>query len=63
MNGLASVKNLFILKLPPFFPSPTRQGKKGGNFKTIRSYIVLALGKMNKVIDPRPFNVTSVNYQ
>ena len=32
-NGLAYVKNMFVLKLPPF-PSPTRQGKKRGNFKT-----------------------------
>ena len=29
-NGLASVKNMFVLN----FSSTTRQGKKGGNFKT-----------------------------
>ena len=32
-NGLASVKTMFVLNCRPF-PSPTRQGKKGGNFKT-----------------------------
>ena len=42
------MKNMFVLKLPPF-PSLTRQGKKVGNFKTsmhlIRSYNVSTLEK------------------
>ena len=33
-NNLVSVKRMFVLKLPPLYSSPTRQGEKGGNFKT-----------------------------
>ena len=33
-NGLPSVKNKFVLKLPPFSPHLHGKGKKGANFKT-----------------------------
>ena len=49
-NGLVSVKNMFILKLPPFFPRLHGKGKRAAisklacvSQKRIRSCIVLAL--------------------
>ena len=49
-NGLVSVKYMFVLKLPPFFPHLHGKGKRAAisrqtcvSQKRIRSYIVLAL--------------------
>ena len=54
-NGLASVKNMFVLKLPPFFPHLRGKGKRAAisklpyvSQKGIRSYIVLALDDVVK---------------
>ena len=50
-NGLASVENMFVLKLPPIFTHQDGKGKRAAisklacvSQKRIRSYIVLALG-------------------
>ena len=49
-NGLVSVKNMFVLKLPPFSPQLHGKEKRAAilklvcfSQKRIRSYIVLAL--------------------
>ena len=49
-NGLASVKNMFLLKLPPFSPRLHGMGKSAAisklacfKQKRIRSYVALAL--------------------
>ena len=49
-NGLVSVKIMFVLKLPPFFPHQHSKGKRAAISKLacvpqkrIRSYNVLAL--------------------
>ena len=51
-NGLASVKSMFVLKLPPFFPHLHDKGKGAAisklacvSQKRTSSYIVLALGQ------------------
>ena len=53
-NEYASVKNMFVLKLPPFFPHLHGKGKRAAisnlawvSQKRIRSYIVLALNSYN----------------
>ena len=53
-NGLVSVKIMFVLNLPPFFPHLHGKGKRAGisklacvSQKRIRSYIVLALNTNN----------------
>ena len=51
-NGLASLKNMFVLKLPPFFPHRNSKGKRAAisklacvSQKRVRSYNVFALIK------------------
>ena len=53
-NGLASLKSMLVLKLPPFFPHQHGKEKRAAISKTaclsqkrIRSYIVLALVASN----------------
>ena len=55
-NGFVSVKRMFILKLPPFFPCRVGERKRAAiskqtcdSQKRVRSYIVLALVLLTKV--------------
>ena len=58
-NGFASVKSMFVLKLPPIFPCRVGEGKSAAiskqtcfSQKRVRSYIVLALGYSKKFQNP-----------